>query len=104
MNRYDASVATQCANAALTIMECEIAQGATIDAARDTAKQVTITRHLTRNQMDAFNAVMDTVTHADIDGGALKSGRVALVESLEKQGITFSPFRRWVFIHIGLLL
>ena len=105
INQFEAMRATQCANAALSIMECEIANhGATIDDARETARKATFTKHLTKPERAAFDAVLDTIDHNDIDGQALKEGRRCLVNDLEAQGYVIGPFRKWVFINIGFLL
>ena len=105
INQFEAMRATQCANAALSIMECEIANnGATIDNARETARKATFTNHLTKIERHAFHTVLDTIDHNDIDSQALKEGRQRLVESLDEMGYVIGPIRKWVFINIGFLL
>ena len=104
INRFEAYRATQCANAALSIMECEISSGATIDDARETARKTTFTSHLNKQEQEAFNAVVDTIGYADIDGQCFKEGRESLIASLEAQGYAFGPIRKAVFVHFGFLL
>lgn len=105
INRFEAHRATQCANAALSIMECEIANnGATIDEARETARNTVFTNHLTKTERTAFDAVLDTIDHTDISWQVLKESRETVWNNLEAQGYLSGKFRKWVFVNIGLLL